>query len=96
VRESDYAGKDVKGKIVLAAAQPGEVQDLAVGKFGALGIVSNAQNQKTAWLEENGKLVRWGHLQSCGRVTCRRSRRSGWWSRWRCRYRLWQKFKTAQ
>jgi aminopeptidase YwaD len=64
VRDSDYAGKDVKGKIVLAAAQPGEVQDLAVGKLGALGIVSYAQNQKTAWSGENGNLVRWGHLQS--------------------------------
>ena len=47
--EGDYAGKDVKGKIVLAAAQADDVQDLAVGKFGAVGIVSYAQNQKTAW-----------------------------------------------
>ena len=46
-KESDYAGKDVKGKIVLVSAQPGAVQDLAVGKFGAAGIVSYAQNQKT-------------------------------------------------
>src|SRR6266478_5994202 len=29
-KESDYAGKDVKGKIVLVSAQPGAVQDLAV------------------------------------------------------------------
>src|SRR5262249_22759798 len=29
--EADYIGKDVKGKIVLVAAQPGAVQDLAVG-----------------------------------------------------------------
>lgn len=64
VRDSDYASKDVKGKIVLAAAQPGEVQDLAVGKFGASGIVSYAQNQKTAWSGENGNMIRWGHLQS--------------------------------
>jgi aminopeptidase YwaD len=49
---------------VLAAAQPGEVQDLAVGKFGAAGIVSYAQNQKTAWSGENDNLIRWGHLQS--------------------------------
>src|ERR1700728_5452644 len=28
VHESDYAGKDVKGALVLAAAQPCEVQDL--------------------------------------------------------------------
>ena len=63
-RESDYAGKDVKGKIVLAAAQPGDVQDLAIGKFGAAGIVSYVQNQKTAWSGENDNLVRWGHLDS--------------------------------
>ncbi len=63
-QEGDYAGKDVKGKIVLAAAQPDDVQDLAVGKFGAVGIVSYAQNQKTAWSGENDNLIRWGHLES--------------------------------
>jgi len=62
--EGDYASKDVRGKIVLVGAQPGEVQDLAVGKFGAAGIVSYAQNQKTAWSGENDSLIRWGHLQS--------------------------------
>ena len=64
MKESDYAGKDVKGKIVLAGAQPGAVQDLAVGKFGALGIVSYAQNQKTAWWSEDDNLIRWGHLET--------------------------------
>src|SRR3989454_7206566 len=63
-KESDYAGKDVKGKIVLVAAQPGAVQDLAVGKFGAAGIVSYAQNQKTAWWGEDENLIRWGHLET--------------------------------
>lgn len=63
-KESDYAGKDVKGKIVLVSAQPGAVQDLAVGRFGAVGIVSYAQNQKTAWWGENENLVRWGHLET--------------------------------
>lgn len=63
-KESDYTGKDVKGKIVLVSAQPGAVQDLAVGKFGAVGIVSYAQNQKTAWWGEDENLVRWGHLQT--------------------------------
>src|SRR5438067_3930863 len=62
--ESDYAGKDVKGRIVLASAQPGAVQDLAVGKFGAAGIVSYAQNQKTAWWGEDENLIRWGHLET--------------------------------
>jgi aminopeptidase YwaD len=63
-KESDYAGKDVKGRIVLAGAQPGAVQDLAVGKFGVAGIVSYAQNQKTAWWGEDENLIRWGHLQT--------------------------------
>jgi aminopeptidase YwaD len=63
-KESDYAGKEVKGKIVLASAQPGAAQDLAVGKFGAVGIVSYAQNQKTAWWGENENLIRWGHLET--------------------------------
>jgi len=64
LKESDYAGKDVKGKIVLVGAQPGAVQDLAVGKFGAVGIVSYAQNQKTAWWGENQDAIRWGHLET--------------------------------
>jgi len=63
-KESDYAGKDVKRKIVLVSAQPGAVQDLAVGKFGAAGIVSYAQNQKTAWWGEDENLIRWGHLET--------------------------------
>jgi aminopeptidase YwaD len=63
-RDSNYQGKDAKGKIVLAAAQPGAVQDLAVGKYGAVGIISYAQNQKTAWSGENDDLIRWGHLET--------------------------------
>src|ERR1700720_4563246 len=63
-KETDYAGKEAKGKIVLVGAQPGAVQDLAVGKFGAVGIVSYAQNQKTAWWGEDENLIRWGHLET--------------------------------
>jgi aminopeptidase YwaD len=63
-KESDYSGKDVKGKIVLVSAQPGAVQDLAVGKFGAAGIVSFAQNQETAWSGDDQNLIRWGHLET--------------------------------
>lgn len=63
-KESDYSGKNVKGKMVLVSAQPGAVQDLAVGKFGAVGIVSYAQNQKTAWSGEDENLIRWGHLET--------------------------------
>src|SRR5215467_9871312 len=66
VAETDYAGreKDVRGKIVLASGQPGAVQALAVDKFGAVGIVSYAMNQRTAWWGEDENLIRWGHLQS--------------------------------
>jgi hypothetical protein len=63
-KESDYASKDVQGNIVLVSAQPGAAQDLAVGKFGAAGIVSYAQNQKTAWWGEDENLIRWGHLET--------------------------------
>ncbi len=63
-KESDYAGKVVKGKLVLVSTQPGAVQDLAVGKFGAAGIISYAQNQKTAWWGENQDAIRWGHLDT--------------------------------
>jgi len=49
---------------VLTGAQPGAVQDLAVGRFGATGIVSYAQNQKTAWWGEDENLIRWGHLET--------------------------------
>ncbi|MGH9705088.1 MAG: hypothetical protein ACRD4K_17060, partial [Candidatus Acidiferrales bacterium] len=62
--EKDYAGKDVHGKLVLVAAQPGEVQHLAIERFGAAGIISYAQNQPTAWSGEDENLVRWGHLVS--------------------------------
>ncbi|HJQ41401.1 MAG TPA: DUF4910 domain-containing protein [Thermoanaerobaculia bacterium] len=62
--DTDYAGKDVKGKLVLASAQPGPVAALAVQKYGAAGIVSYAQNQKTAWWGENENLIRWGHLET--------------------------------
>lgn len=62
--EKDYANKNVQGKLVLAAAQPGAVATLAVKKYGAAGILSYAQNQRTAWWRENENLVRWGHLDS--------------------------------
>jgi len=62
--ESDYAGKEVRGKIVLVSAQPAAVQTLAVEKFGAAGIISYAMNQRTAWWGEDENMIRWGHLQS--------------------------------
>jgi hypothetical protein len=62
--EADYAGKAVRGKLVLVSAQPGEAAPLAVGKHEAAGIVSWAQNQKQAWWGEDEDLIRWGHLDS--------------------------------
>lgn len=63
-KEADYAGKVVKGKIVLVATSAGAAQDLAIGKFGAAGIVSHQQNQKTAWSGDNLDQIRWGHLDT--------------------------------
>jgi aminopeptidase YwaD len=60
--ESDYAGKDVRGKIVLADGVLSVVQQLAVEKFGAAGIVSDMPNQTTAWSGLDTGIVRWGHL----------------------------------
>lgn len=39
-QDADYEGKDVKGKIVLASGPPPAVQEQAVWKRGALGVIS--------------------------------------------------------
>ena len=62
--ERDYAGTDVRGKLVLTSSQPGAVVPLAIKRYGAVGIVSYAQNQRTAWYGEDENLVRWGHLDT--------------------------------
>ena len=62
--DSDYAGKDVSGKLVLVAEPASAAQDIAIGKYHAVGIVSYAQNQSTAWSGDNDNLIRWGHLES--------------------------------
>jgi hypothetical protein len=64
--DADYAGKNVKGKLVLTSSQPGATAPLAVTKYGAKGIISYAQNQKTAWSEADDRFIRWGHLDSFG------------------------------
>ncbi|MFN3945084.1 MAG: M28 family peptidase [Allosphingosinicella sp.] len=61
---AEMAGKDLAGKLVLTSAQPSAVQAEAVGRRGAAGIVSWAQNQRTAWWGEDRSLIRWGHLDS--------------------------------
>lgn len=63
--EADYANRDVRGRLVLTSSQPEAVQNLAIAR-GAVGIVSWAQNQRTAWWGEDQSLVRWGHLETFG------------------------------
>ena len=62
--QADYAGKDVRGKLVLTSSQPEAIARLAVTQKGAAGIISWAQNQKTAWWGEDQDLLRWGHLDT--------------------------------
>ena len=61
---ADYAGKEVRGKLVLVSGQPEAAAKLAVTERGAAGIVSWAQNQRSAWWGEDESLVRWGHLST--------------------------------
>ena len=62
--DEDYKGKDVRNKIVLTSEQPEGVASFAVEKFGAVGMISYVQNQRTAWWGENENLIRWGHLDT--------------------------------
>ena len=66
--DSDYAGKAIKGRLVLTSSQPGDVVERAVGEMGAVGIISYAPNQKTAWWKEDDRLVRWGHMGTFART----------------------------
>jgi hypothetical protein len=61
---SDYAGKDVRGKLILVSGQPEAAAKLGVTDRGAAGIVSWAQNQRSAWWGEDESLIRWGHLST--------------------------------
>lgn len=61
--DADYEGKDVKGKLVLTSSQPGAVATKATAR-GAVGVISYAQNQRTAWYGEDETLIRWGHLDT--------------------------------
>src|SRR5580658_7105951 len=62
--DADYAGKDVRGKIVLADGVLAVVQRMAVMQHGAVGIVSDMPNQTTAWSGLDTSIVRWGHLDA--------------------------------
>ena len=61
---ADYEGRNVKGSLVLTSSQPEVVTRLAIGQHGAAGIISYAQNQRTAWYGEDENLVRWGHFET--------------------------------
>jgi aminopeptidase YwaD len=63
-RDGDYAGKDVRGKIVLADGVLARVQELAIAQHGAAGNVSDMPNQTSAWSGMDPTLVRWGHLDA--------------------------------
>ncbi|MGE5277349.1 MAG: DUF4910 domain-containing protein [Acidobacteriota bacterium] len=58
----DYAGKDVRGKIVLADGDLPDVHRLACEERGAAGFLSDFPNQPSAWSGDDRDLVRWGHL----------------------------------
>jgi aminopeptidase YwaD len=59
---SDYAGKNVKGRIVLAGGGVAAVHKMACGERGAAGILSYQQNQSTGWSGDYVDNIRWGHL----------------------------------
>ena len=63
-KDEEFAGKELRGKLVLTSSQPEIVADRAVGELGAAGIISYAPNQKSAWWKQDDRLVRWGHLDS--------------------------------
>ncbi|MCA1582011.1 MAG: DUF4910 domain-containing protein [Acidobacteria bacterium] len=57
-----YAGKEVRGKIVLADGDLPGVHRRACEERGAAGFLSDFPNQTTAWSGDDRDLVRWGHL----------------------------------
>ena len=60
VAEADYAGKDVKGRIVLASGPVSAAHREAVWKRGALGVLSHATNRPDA--VDAPDQVAWGRL----------------------------------
>ncbi len=67
VDRRDYAGKDVRGKLVLCDATPSACHRQAVEEQGAAGLVSYNSNQVSGWWRDNADLIRWGHLDPRGR-----------------------------
>jgi aminopeptidase YwaD len=66
-QRADYAGKDVRGKLVLCDATPSACHRQAVEELGAAGLVSYNSNQVSAWWRDNQDLIRWGHLDARGK-----------------------------
>lgn len=60
-QDSDYQGKDVAEKIVLAAAHPLTVMKLAVWKYGAAGLVCYNSNRIDPFLEAPDQ-VAWSRI----------------------------------
>jgi len=58
--EADYAGRDVKGKVVLASGAVGTVHREAVWKRGALGVLSDMTNRPEPF--DAPDQVAWGRL----------------------------------
>src|SRR5260370_23637427 len=50
--------------MVFADGGMARVRELASGKHGAAGIVSDMPNQTTAWSGLDTTIVRWGHLDA--------------------------------
>ncbi len=59
---SNYEGKDVRGRIVLADGDLPTVHRLACEERGAAGFLSDYPNQATPWSGEDEDQIRWGHL----------------------------------
>src|SRR5471030_513880 len=64
---SDYAGKDVRGKLVLCDAAPSACHRQVVEELGAVGLISYNSNQVSGWWRDDQNLIRWGHLDARGR-----------------------------
>jgi aminopeptidase YwaD len=62
--DRDYAGKNVRGKLVLLSGPLTDAAALAIDKYGAKGMLSDMPNQVTAWWKEDVNLIRWGHLDA--------------------------------
>jgi hypothetical protein len=60
VADADYAGRDVKGKVVLASGPVAAVHREAVWKRGALGVLSSMTNRPEAF--DAPDQVAWGRL----------------------------------